>query len=285
MDGEARRVLAQRREEQESRVPHTCGSRTPRSNAFPRFSQKFTRSALKTFAVVLFPMHSPNASKIRQSSSNHSTLFLPLHRTVFYRKVWTDWRTKKGRKIIVVQTTDWRLDLSPRFLVWQRTLHKTSQTKKKNPAGEVRAVYRTNKAFNRPKDRIPTQSQSNLIYQFECRRCGSRYVGKTAQRFLDRISQHVPKHVLDAVLDLCSGNGPEDRRRSEKILQKGTNRRWRVTLQRTPIAAGLTVTLTLLSCLVVGQNNIVMSLKLCTIVTFVVLNQCYVGRNHLLYVV
>ena len=69
------------------------------------------------------------------------------------------------------------------------------------PAGEVRAVYRTNKAFNLPKDRIPTQSQSNLIYQFECRQCGSRYVGKTAQRFVDRISQHVPKHILDAVLD------------------------------------------------------------------------------------
>ena len=69
------------------------------------------------------------------------------------------------------------------------------------PAGEVRAVYRTNKAFNLPKDRIPIQSQSNLIYQFECRQCGSRYVGKTAQRFVDRISQHVPKHILDAVLD------------------------------------------------------------------------------------
>ena len=55
------------------------------------------------------------------------------------------------------------------------------------PAGEVRAVYRTNKAFNLPKDQIPTQSQSNLIYQFECRQCGSRYVGKTAQRFADRI--------------------------------------------------------------------------------------------------
>ena len=76
-----------------------------------------------------------------------------------------------------------------------------------------------------------------------------------------------------------SGNGPVDRRRSEIILQKGTNRRWRVTFQRTPIAAGLTVNLTFLSCLVVGQNNIVMSLKLCT---FVVLNQFYVGRNHLL---
>ena len=36
---------------------------------------------------------------------------------------------------------------------------------------------------------------------------------------------------------------------------------------------------TLLSCLVVGQNSIVMSLKLCT---FGVVNQCYVGRNHLL---
>ena len=47
-------------------------------------------------------------------------------------------------------------------------------------AGEVRAVYTTVRAFNLPKERIPTHSQSNLIYLFECRHCGSRYVGKTA---------------------------------------------------------------------------------------------------------
>ena len=46
--------------------------------------------------------------------------------------------------------------------------------------------------------RIPTPSQSNLIYLFECRHCKSRYVGKTSQRFGERIKQHVPKHLVDA---------------------------------------------------------------------------------------
>ena len=68
-------------------------------------------------------------------------------------------------------------------------------------AGEVRAVYTTSVSFKLPKDVTPTQSISNVIYHFECRQCGSRYVGRTAQRFGDRISQHVPKHVLDAVRD------------------------------------------------------------------------------------
>ena len=36
-------------------------------------------------------------------------------------------------------------------------------------AGKVRAVYKTKRAFNLPKERIPTPSQSNLIYLFECR--------------------------------------------------------------------------------------------------------------------
>ena len=63
------------------------------------------------------------------------------------------------------------------------------------PAGEVRAVYRSNQVFNLHKDRISTQSQSSLIYQLEWRHCGCQYVGKTAQRFADRISQHVPKHI------------------------------------------------------------------------------------------
>ena len=63
-------------------------------------------------------------------------------------------------------------------------------------AGKVRAVYKTKRAFNLPKERIPTPSQSNLIYLFECRHCKSPYVGKTSQRFGERIEQHVPKHLV-----------------------------------------------------------------------------------------
>ena len=46
------------------------------------------------------------------------------------------------------------------------------------------------------KDVLPSQHQSNLIYEFECRNCVSRYVGRTAQRLSSRIRQHVPLHLL-----------------------------------------------------------------------------------------
>ena len=63
-------------------------------------------------------------------------------------------------------------------------------------AGAVRPVYRITRAFSLPKDRLPTLSQSNLIYLYECRNCGKRYVGRTEQRLADRIDQHVPKHII-----------------------------------------------------------------------------------------
>ena len=74
-------------------------------------------------------------------------------------------------------------------------------------SGEVRAAYNTNRSFNLPKDRIPAQAQSNVIYSFECRHCKCQYVGKTALRLSERISQHVPKHIVDAVKE------PEKKRR------------------------------------------------------------------------
>ena len=36
----------------------------------------------------------------------------------------------------------------------------------------------------------------DLIYLYECRNCGKRYVGRTGQRLADRIDQHVPKHII-----------------------------------------------------------------------------------------
>ena len=74
-------------------------------------------------------------------------------------------------------------------------------------SGEVRAAYNTNRSFNLPNDRIPAQAQSNVIYSFECRHCKCQYVGKTALRLSERISQHVPKHIVDAVKE------PEKKRR------------------------------------------------------------------------
>ena len=64
-------------------------------------------------------------------------------------------------------------------------------------AGKVQPVYRTTKAFSLPKERLPTQSQSNLIYLYECRNCAQRYVGMTSQQLSDRINQHVLKHLTE----------------------------------------------------------------------------------------
>ena len=64
-------------------------------------------------------------------------------------------------------------------------------------AGEVCPVYHSSKSFGLPKDVLPSPSQSNLVYLFECRHCASRYVGKTSQRLGDRIKQHVPRHIIN----------------------------------------------------------------------------------------
>ena len=39
-----------------------------------------------------------------------------------------------------------------------------------------------------------TLIKSNVIYEFVCH-CDSRYVGRTSQRLLDRIKQHIPKSI------------------------------------------------------------------------------------------
>ena len=147
------------------------------------------------------------------------------------------------------------------------------------PAGEVRAVYRTNKAFNLPKDRIPTQSQSNLIYQFECRQCGSRYVGKTAQRFADRISQHVPKHVLAAVLDpqrKRPGRPPKKRENHAEGYQSAVACHLAANADccRSYRESHFTV---LSRCRSKQHRDVLEAMYI-----FVVLSQCYVDRNHLL---
>ena len=63
-------------------------------------------------------------------------------------------------------------------------------------AVDVTCVFTTSRAFNLRKDALPTHQKSNLIYEFECRNCSSRYVGRTAQRLSSRIRQHVPLHLL-----------------------------------------------------------------------------------------
>ena len=65
-------------------------------------------------------------------------------------------------------------------------------------AVKVNVVYSTARAFRVQKDVLPTLNRSHLIYEFECRHCGSRYVGKTIQRLNARVKQHVPLHLLTA---------------------------------------------------------------------------------------
>ena len=47
------------------------------------------------------------------------------------------------------------------------------------------------------KDVLPAHQQSNVIYEYSCH-CDSRYVGRTYQRLLDRINQHIPKSIRNA---------------------------------------------------------------------------------------
>ena len=63
-------------------------------------------------------------------------------------------------------------------------------------AADVKVVYSTVHAFNLKKDVLPSHQRSNLIYEFECRNCDNRYVGRTFQRLNARIRQHVPLHLL-----------------------------------------------------------------------------------------
>ena len=42
------------------------------------------------------------------------------------------------------------------------------------------------------------QLKSNVIYQYTCR-CERAYIGKTTQQLLERVKQHVPDKILQAV--------------------------------------------------------------------------------------
>ena len=62
-------------------------------------------------------------------------------------------------------------------------------------AVEPRVVYSTNELLSATnKDVLLALQKSNVIYQFS-RHCDSRYVGRTSQRLLGRIKQHVPKSI------------------------------------------------------------------------------------------
>ena len=98
--------------------------------------------------------------------------FGPKRCPVFLRLPWKGcWSTQAGRKI-------------------------KSAVKAAYFAVDVNIVYSTTRAFRIVKDVLPTQQRSHLIYEFECRQCECRYVGRTLQRLNSRVRQHVPLHLL-----------------------------------------------------------------------------------------
>ena len=63
-------------------------------------------------------------------------------------------------------------------------------------AVDVLCVFVTSRIFGGNKDVLPTHTLSNIIYNFKCRNCSSRYIGWTSARLQDRIRQHVPRGSL-----------------------------------------------------------------------------------------
>ena len=72
-------------------------------------------------------------------------------------------------------------------------------------AAKICFVYNTTRAFRLLKDRLSTHFSSNVIYEFECQECDTRYVGRTSQHLIARIKQHVPRYLLPSA--------PKDKRR------------------------------------------------------------------------
>ena len=63
------------------------------------------------------------------------------------------------------------------------------------PTIQPTIVFTTRHAFQEtPKDVLPATAKSSLIYLYKCC-CEQQYVGRTTQRFSERIKQHVPKKL------------------------------------------------------------------------------------------
>ena len=94
-------------------------------------------------------------------------------------------------------------------------------------AVHVNCIFTTSRAFNLRKDVLPSHQQSNLIYEFECRHCVSRYVGRTAQRLSSRIRQHVPLHLLpedsSARADRPTRGRPRNIPETQNLVPEATN--------------------------------------------------------------
>ena len=57
-------------------------------------------------------------------------------------------------------------------------------------------IFSTRRAAGVVKDVLPIPTMNSIIYNFECRGCKSRYIGRTLQRLSARIRQHIPLRIL-----------------------------------------------------------------------------------------
>ena len=57
-------------------------------------------------------------------------------------------------------------------------------------------VYPKRRAAEVVKDVLPIPSMNSVIYNFECRGCKSRYIGRTLQCLAARIRHHIPLRLL-----------------------------------------------------------------------------------------
>ena len=63
-------------------------------------------------------------------------------------------------------------------------------------AARVISVYTTSCAFKLREDHLPIPMMSSVMYNFECRQCGSRYVGRMIQHLQAKIKRHVPRYLM-----------------------------------------------------------------------------------------
>jgi len=72
--------------------------------------------------------------------------------------------------------------------------------------------------FSGYKDVLPIHNFSKVIYQFECRNCEQRYVGRTILRLKERVRQHIPRALLtDEALVSRPKLGRPRRQREDKM--------------------------------------------------------------------
>ena len=88
--------------------------------------------------------------------------------------------------------------------------------KLKNIGALIRPIITTSKVKDvlpTLKPKIPNEFQSNVVYQFNCCRCSSTYVGKTGRHLIVRVQEHrhrkhqvIAKHAKECNADVTVEN-------------------------------------------------------------------------------